>query len=132
MTNTILLTNNNETLNLIAYFLDNLTPLQTLTNTYYVTRILDLSSIDNIEICSGLVKLKNKYIDYNPEFSKTENTNYSSAIITDHTFVNNILYFLPDFNIPILDTNVIVGSVKYFCNKSIQINEKYYYVLEQI
>lgn len=131
MSSTILLTNSNET-NLISSFLDMLTPLQTLTNTYYVTRILYLSTIDNIEICSGSVKLKNKYIDYNPEFSKTENMNYSSAIITDQTFIDTILYFLPDFNIPILDTTITINSIKYFCNKSLKINEKYYYVLEQI
>lgn len=132
MSNIILLTNNQDNINLINVFLDDLTPLQTLTHSYKIIRILELSINDNIETCKGIVKLSNIHIEYKPEFTKIENMNYTSSIITDTEFINNLLFFVNDYSNEILDTTIIINNISYKCNKFIDIADKNYYILEQI
>ncbi len=132
MSSTILLTNNNTNINLIQYFIESLTTLQILTQSYKVSRTLELYTNDNIEICKGTVKLNNIHIVHNPIFEKIENINYSTAIITDPDFINNMLYFINNFSKTILDTIIIINDVKYSCNKYIELGGKNYYILSQM
>jgi hypothetical protein len=129
---TILLTNNNNNINFIEYFLDSLTTLQILTNSYTINRTLQLSVIDNIESCHGIVKLSNVHINHTPVFEKVENIEFISAIIKDQTFINNLLLFQNDYSNTILDTEVIINNDRYHCNKYIEIADKKYYILNQI
>jgi hypothetical protein len=70
MSSTILLTNNNQEINLIDTFIESLTPLQSLTNSFNILRTLELSTINDIQTCKSSVLLSNKYYEYNPQFEK--------------------------------------------------------------
>jgi hypothetical protein len=132
MSSTILLTNNSDNYNLIQYFIESLTTLQILTQSYKVSRTLELFTIDNIEISKGTVKLNNIHFVHNPIFEKVENINYSTAIITDTDFINNILYFANNFSKSILESIIIINGQQYNCNKFVELGSKNYYILNQI
>jgi hypothetical protein len=132
MSSIILLTNNSENIDIIANFIDYLSPLQNLTFSYKSTRLLDLYTDNNEEMCKGDLKLHNFKIDVYSEFNKTENCNYSSAIITDHTFINNLMLFYDEFKIDMLETTININGITYNSNSYISINNINYYILNQI
>ena len=132
MENIIVLTNNNQYIDLISIYINSLTPLQFLTFSYTSTRILKLYTQSEEEICNGTVIVKNNKIDFNQSFNKVENTNYSSAIITDQTFINNLINIYEQFKINMLQTTIDINGVSYNSNSYISINDKNYYVLNKI
>ena len=132
MSSTILLTNNNQEINLIDTFIESLTPLQSLTNSFNILRTLELSTINDIQTCKSSVLLSNKYYEYNPQFEKNDNIDYSSAIVKDQTFVNNLLYFQNDYSIPLLEIKIKIDNTFFICNKYIEISDKNYYILSQM
>jgi hypothetical protein len=132
MNQTILLTNNNDDINLVNTFVTYLTSLQDSTNSFKVSRELELLTIDDIETCNGIVSLSNIYFEYNPIFEKKEAMNYSSAIIKDETYINNLLFFENDFSKSILDITITVDNIKYNSNKFIEIGTKNHYILNKI
>ena len=132
MSSIILLTNNSENIDIIANFIDYLSPLQNLTFSYKSIRLLDLYTDNNEEICKGDLKLHNFKIDVYSEFNKTENCNYSSAIITDKTFINNLMLFYDEFKIDMLETTINISGITYNSNSYISINNINYYILNQI
>jgi hypothetical protein len=130
--NTILLTNNNNNINFINFFIDSLTTLQILTQSYSITRTLELSIVDSIEKCRGIVTVNNIHFNHHQTFEKIENIEFLSAIIRDETFINNLLLLQNDFSSSILDTTIIVNDITYKCNKYIEIADKNYYILNQM
>ena len=131
MSSIILLSNNSDNRDIIATFINYLAPLQNMTFSYTATRILELYKENDEEICKGTVNLKNIKIEYNPDFYKTEKTNYSSAIITDQTFINNLMFFYDEFKIDMLETTINIEGITYNSNSYISINEVNYYILNQ-
>jgi hypothetical protein len=131
MSSIILLSNNSDNTDIIATFINYLTPLQNMTFSYTATRILELYKENDEEICKGTVNLKNIKIEYNPDFYKTEKTNYSSAIITDQTFINNLMFFYDEFKVDMLETTINIEGITYNSNSYISINEVNYYILNQ-
>ena len=132
MSSIILLSNNSDNTDIIATYINYLTPLQNMTFSYTATRILELYKENDEEICKGTVNLKNIKIEYNPDFYKIEKTNYSSAIITDQTFINNLMFFYDEFKVDMLETTINIEGITYNSNSYISINEVNYYILNQM
>jgi hypothetical protein len=63
---------------------------------------------------------------------KNDNIDYSSAIVKDQTFVNNLLYFQNDYSIPLLEIKIKIDNTFFICNKYIEISDKNYYILNQM
>jgi hypothetical protein len=119
----LLLTNNINNIDLIDYFVNNVTmPMPTFPD-QQISRTLELYSDNSLDKCKGIV------VRDNTTYTKEETRDYKSAIVTDQTFINNLTYFINMFSVYIQLTNVNIEGTNYVCNSYISLSGKKYYIL---
>jgi hypothetical protein len=119
----LLLTNNINNIDLIDYFVNNVTmPYPTFPD-QQVSRTLNLFTENGFDKCKGVV-VRNE-----TTFTKEETRDYKSAMVTDQTFINNLTYFINMFSVYIDLTTVNIEGTNYVCNSYISLSGKKYYIL---
>ena len=122
----LLLTNNINNYDLIDYFVNNATMPLGIRPAEIVDRTLILSTVDGLEKCKGVV------ITEGVTYTKEETRNYTSALVSDQTFISNLSYFINMFRIDIPLTTVSVDGTNYQCNSYISLSGKLYYILTSV
>jgi hypothetical protein len=122
----LLLTNNINNYDLIDYFVNNATMPLGIRPDEIVDRTLILSTVDGLEKCKGVV------ITEGVTYTKEETRNYTSALVSDQTFITNLTYFINMFRIDIPLTTVSVDGTNYQCNSYISLSGKLYYILTSV
>jgi hypothetical protein len=119
----LLLTNNINNIDLIDYFVNNVTmPMPTFPG-QQVDRTLLLYKDNQFDKCKGVV------VREGTTYTKEETREYASAIVTDQTFINNLTYFINMFSVYIDLTTVNIEGTSYVCNSYISLSGKKYYIL---
>jgi hypothetical protein len=122
----LLLTNNINNYDLIDYFVNNVTMPFGIRPDETVDRTLILSTVDGLEKCKGVV------VREGVTYTKEETRNYTSALVSDQTFISNLTYFINMFRIDIPLTTVSVDGTNYQCNSYISLSGKPYYILTSV
>jgi hypothetical protein len=117
----LLLSRNSSNLDLVDSFLNSIT-------NYYddntpITRVLDLTTNNGVETVKGTVTINDTV------FTKTNATNYSSAVVNDQTFINNLSVFISSFQLNIVPLTVNLDGNTYYCNSYITLGPKRFYIL---
>ena len=115
---TIYISNNSSNIDLIDYFLNSISYV-TSSN---ITKSLTLKTINNEENCLGQIIVDNK-----TTYTKSENQCYTCATITDQTLINTLNIFSSNA-IPMSTINISINGTTYYCNSSISISNKNYYI----
>jgi hypothetical protein len=121
----LLLTHNSRNINLVDYFIYSNGDYDRVTtdeNVNYKSSLI-LNKENDVEICKGINKINNT------EYMKTEIMNYSSGLITDETFINNLNYFLTSYKLSVKPTHIEIEGTKYYTDTRIIINGRAFYVL---
>jgi hypothetical protein len=122
----LLLTNNINNIDLIDYFVNNVTmPMPTFPD-QQISRTLELYSDNSLDKCKGIV------VRDNTTYTKEETRDYKSAIVTDQTFINNLTYFINMFSVYIDLTTVNIEGTNYVCTSYISLSGKKYYILTSV
>jgi len=124
MTIAHLLKLNNNNIDLVDFYVYNIG------NHHYgdnVVRNLYLSTENSIEKVKGVVTYDGIV------YTKEENRNYTSAIISDSTFINNLLYFINLYGMT-LDRrlHVHLNGQEYKVQTWITISNERFYILETL
>jgi hypothetical protein len=120
----LLLSRNANNVDLIDYFINNNGDRFSMHDpNASITRTLILNKPDNIETGKGIV------VNNTTEYVKTERMNYSSAVISDQTFINNLSYFINMYQLNIRPVTIELESVSYYCSTYITVGNNIFYIL---
>jgi hypothetical protein len=130
MTLTIILTNNNQNINLVDFLLNNLKNYDYSREENIISQTIRLETINTTQ--QG-----NATLVYNSNgtpitLTKTAVINYETAMRTDPAFIANMTVLLADFQVNMLPIIVYYNNATYRTNKYININGVNFYFLDPI
>jgi hypothetical protein len=118
-----LLQNNSQNIDLIDFYINNNGPRFGVQQPQQKT--LELTVQNSIEKIKGIV------LSEGILYTKEEARNFSSAIVSDATFINNLIFFINLFAEQLESpVQVNYNSVNYVVKKSINVGNKRFYILE--
>lgn len=120
-----LLLSNKSGIDLIDYFLNSFQTFELMNNRNKIDRTLTLTTVNGIYTCTGTAVVNNT-----TTYNKTEQLNYSLAIVSDSEFINNLMYFINLFRVTIPKVTVIYQGTTYVCTSTITINSSRFYILD--
>lgn len=120
-----LLTLNNQNIDLVHHYIDEI--LSRIYTQSPAIKTLYLTLENGVENIKGVV------VKDGTTYTKEDNRNFSSAIVSDATFINNSIYFINLYaDIIQEEIKVIYNSNTYSIKKSLVIGNKRFYVLENL
>lgn len=128
MSFSLIITNNNQNINLIDYTINTLRNYQYIQDENIISQSLRLETNNSSQQISGTLvfNLNNSQTT----LSKTTVINYESSIKNSTTFINNLSNLLTDFCINIKPIDIYYNNLQYRCNKTLNINGVIFYFLE--
>jgi hypothetical protein len=120
-----LLLSNGSGVDLIDYFLNSFQTFDIMNSMNKINRTLILDTVNELQTCTGTVVV-NDSITY----TKSEQRNYSLSIVSDATFINNLIYFINLYRAPITKVTINYQGTIYVCTSTITINNSRFYILE--
>jgi hypothetical protein len=120
-----LLISNGSGIDLIDYFLNSFQVFEIMNSQNKVDKTLTLETINELQTCTGRV-----VVNDSTTYVKTEQRNYSLSIVSDQTFINNLLYFINLYRSSIPKITIDYQGTVYVCTSTITINSSRFYILE--
>ncbi len=120
-----LLISNASGIDLVDYFLNSFQVFEIMNSQNKVDKTLTLETVNDLQTCTGTV-----VVNDSTTYVKTEQRNYSLAIVSDQTFINNLIYFINLFRAVIPKISVNYQGTLYICTSTITINNSRFYILE--
>jgi hypothetical protein len=120
-----LLLSNASGIDLIDYFLHSFQSFDVMNSMNKVERTLTLDTVSELQTCTGTIVVNNS-----TTYTKSEQRNYSLSIVSDQTFINNLIYFINLYRATIPKVTVNYQGTVYICTSTITINSSRFYILE--
>lgn len=120
-----LLISNASGVDLIDYFLNSFQVFEIMNSQNKIDKSLSLNTINELQTCTGKV-----VVNDTTTYIKTEQRNYSLAIVSDQTFISNLIYFINLYRTTIPTIYINYEGTMYVCSSSITINSSRFYILE--
>ena len=120
-----LLISNGSGIDLIDYFLNSFQVFEIMNSQNKVDKTLILETINDLQTCTGRV-----VVNDSTTYVKTEQRNYSLSIVSDQTFINNLVYFINLYRVSIPKITINYQGTIYVCTSTITINSSRFYILE--
>jgi hypothetical protein len=120
-----LLISNGSGIDLVDYFLNSFQVFDIMNSQNKVDKTLVLEIINELQTCTGRV-----VVNDSTTYVKSEQRNYSLSIVSDQTFINNLLYFINLYRASIPKITIDYQGTTYVCASTITINSSRFYILE--
>lgn len=120
-----LLLSNVSGFDLVDYFLNSFQVFEIMNSQNKIDKTLTFETVNALQTCTGTV-----IVNDTTTYVKTEQRNYSLAIVSDQTFINNLIYFINLYRMSIPKININYEGTVYICTSTITINNSRFYILE--
>lgn len=120
-----LLISNTNGIDLIDYFLNSFQVFEIMNSQNKIDKTLTLETVNELQTCTGTVMVNDT-----TTYVKTEQRNYSLAVLSDQTFINNLIYFINLYRSSIPKITINYQGTIYVCTSTITINSSRFYILE--
>jgi len=128
MSFSLIMTNNNQNINLVDYTINRLRNYDYIQEENILLQTLRLETNNSIQQITGVIEYNLNNL--HTTVSKSSAMEFESSIKNSPVFINNLSNLLTEFCVNIKPIEIYYNNIHYRCNKTVNINGNIFYFLE--